>query len=127
MTDDLHGGRLFAVDERLADQVWRFWKGDHAEIVGWLQWLGCTLVTSDVSDDYAEYHLDGLTGVRVGLLYGPHTDPTSVAISFGFLLAGPFWPYCYPKALELVQQNYSAEVKVNRPAKRKPARKAAAA
>lgn len=88
-----------SVDERLAEQVWRFCSGEHAEVVSWLQRLGCTLVRAEQHDASYEYLLDGLVGVRSTLLYPP-TDPASTFVIFGFLLAGGFWPQVYGEVNE---------------------------
>lgn len=107
-----------AADERLAEAVWQFRGGEHQATVRWLQALGCNLVSTDGSPETTiQYTLDGLTGVRTALLY-PSEEPIGLAVCFGLLMAGMFWPQVYPKTLELVKARWTAE--------RKSAKKAAA-
>lgn len=91
-------------DERLAEWVMAFWRGEHAATVAWLETLGCRLW----GREGGTYVLDGPAGVRVGLPYPPG-DPTTVAVLIGFLLYGGHWPQICAGAVALVNRRWGEE------------------
>jgi hypothetical protein len=97
-----------ALEERIAEHVWAFYTGQHAEAVAWLERLGCKVVRRDVNQHGAEYILDGLVGVRVGLVY-PGGDPISVAVQFGFALGGGMWAAVYGGMMDAVKARWKAD------------------
>lgn len=91
-------------EARIVNKVFQFRDKAHQEkSVEWLQSMGCKLTHCD-GDVYV---LKGLVGVICGL--NPKDDPVTVAVQFGFLLAGPYWPKVYPKLLSRINKRWKLE------------------
>jgi hypothetical protein len=73
----------------------------------WLLKLGCEIPISRGTGDNCEYVVDGLTGIRVGLMY-PCTDPITVGVQFGFMVGGQMWAHAYPGLLEAISVKWKA-------------------
>jgi len=98
-----------AGEARIAAKVWQFYTGDREGAVAWLKTLGC--VVASVDGDC--YTLQGIAGVRSALL---PTDPSTIAVCFGFLLAGASWPQVYPGLLPAVNRLLDMETKAKKAA-----------
>jgi hypothetical protein len=96
------------MDQRLADQVWAFYRGETTQVVLWLLRLGCEIPISRGTGDHCEYTIQGLTGIRVGIYY-PGLDPVTLGVQFGFLLGGQMWASVYPRMLEAVNAKWKEE------------------
>lgn len=82
--------------ERLAAQAAAFAHGQAPEVLAWLGRLGCRIAHR--RDEIGEWVLDGPSGIRTGLSRG--LDAVTVAVQLGFLLAGPHWPFVFPRLME---------------------------
>lgn len=89
-----------------------FCAGRHAEVVDWLQRLGCVLVHAEPGG--TSWVLDGLTGVRCGLTV---CGPLDAFAMFGLLLAGVWWPQVFPRLPEMVDRAAKAAKKAAAAAK----------
>lgn len=81
---------------RLAAQAVAFARGQEADVLAWLERLGCRLVHR--RNDTGEWILDGPSGVRAGFSRG--LEPITAAVQLGVLFAGPFWPHVFLRLLE---------------------------
>jgi hypothetical protein len=89
----------------LADKVFEAIAVGHVHaLADWLMALGCTNRHTEGEQET----ITGLTGVRVGLVM---TDPNTLAVQVGFVLAGMFWPMTYPQLQKVVNKRWKEIIK----------------
>lgn len=85
----LRGFNEGPLSQRIAEKAIQFWRGEEADVIRWLESLGCVVTRSQPG----EYCLMGIAGCNSALTKG---DPNTIAVCIGFLLAGMYWPQVYP-------------------------------
>ena len=59
------------------------------------------------SNGGGSYTIDGISGMTCGLV---RSDPITVVTSFGFALAGMFWPEVYPTIMDRINKRWKEKV-----------------
>jgi hypothetical protein len=92
---------MLQVEERIADMVFFWMEGRQTKVIIWLKSIGCK-----VERVGEQINIQGICGVNGGLCTGQ--DPNTVAVMFGFMIAGPYWPQAFPKLQREVNKRWDA-------------------
>jgi hypothetical protein len=100
----------FSPAARISSMAMAFTEGREAEVIAWLERMGCTVTTRD--DEVGEYCLMGSSGIASGLCRGE--DPVTATVMINFLILGELWArpeLCGGEALALTNKAWAARSK----------------